>query len=779
MTGCRTYLRILLPCLNSVTLTALSSRSSIASCLVNGTILFWVASASATVIQSVSHAPGTVGRYEKLEITFGLSTVYNNPFDPDQVDARVRFTSPTGKIQTVVAFWIGSVYPTQPTPEWKARFAPSEQGAYSYTILVTDAQGQVSAGPYGFAAGASTRKGFVRSDPLHPNGMRHETGEAYHPIGHNVAWPEGGGVNDYIRWFDKFRANGCNTGRIWMTPYVGQGLEWYDDGRGEYHGVGRYSMSNAARIDQIVAAAEARGIHLMMCTFSFNELSLSDFSNWGANPYRDIFGGPINTPTQFFTNAQCRASIKKLLRYVVARWGYSTSVLCWQLFNEFDAITRNDFETPGAWHSEMAAHIKSLDPFGHPVTSSMTNQNAGGLRSPTFWQRPELDWIVEHRYHEDVPAAHLRLSDAGVLLRKPTLLGEAGTSPSNFGDPSGNHMRRIAWASSLRLSGSLYWWWQSIDAVNSYANYKPLAAFIDGEDWCAYGALLTDFTTSGGPPGTTCYGMQSPQRAYVFIMAPSNSPSVSGLVLRNVRLLSGNYRVEVWRTSGFQGMQSSFHVTATDHKVDVSVPNFANDTALKILPLAVEPTVTPISPAPTGSPTATPPFAQAVLLSQHKPAFASSVYGAGYGPEKANDGIANNTNSRWISSWEEPHWWYVDLQAVYALNRAVLYSELAAGGTAGFNVSGFNIRASPTGAGSLYNWDVIGSFDDPCGTPYPSYTALSTHVSGNYRYVCIEVTRNDGNCGAIVRVAEVQVFGNTPGPTATPTPAVKALIGAY
>lgn len=714
-----------------------------------------------------------VGLYEKFEITFALSTLYSNPFDPDEVDARVEFNAPSGEKRTVVAFWSGNPFPTSPAADWRARFAPLEAGVHQYTIIVDDAFGHSEAGPFTFTAVPSTRKGFVGLDPYHRNTLRFSNGEPFHPFGHNLAWQIPLGTSDYVRWLNRFQENGLNWSRIWMNPYSGQGLEWRaDDPSGLYHGIGRYSQTVSQIFDEVLRLAEERDVHFQMCIFSFNELTTGGSSNWEYNPYNAVNGGPLADPRDFFTNEFCRTSIKKLLRYIVARWGYSTSVMCWEFFNEFNIVTRTDFITPGEWHSEMAIYVKSVDPFEHPVTTSLTNQLSGGLWSETFWQRPELDIIEEHRYDPDYPASHIRLADDGTLLGKPCLLGEVGTDPGAWQDPTGDIMRQLVWASALRLSGAMYWWWPEIDGWNYYSRYRPAIVFTAGEDWGAYGLALADFVTTGGPAGMETYGIQSPHRAYIWVRVPEGN-FVSGLRLGGILLEEGEYDVEFWGTAGTGGILSTSRVSTSNNQLEVNVPNFTGDIAMKVLPLTPEPTVTPLGTPRTPTPIQT--CSNGVLISRNKPAYADSVFGPGFEPGKANDGITNSEDSRWVSAESGKHWWYVDLGKDYVLSRVDVYGEQSAGQGTVFNLSGYRIRASGTGAGGILNWDVIGEFDDPCGAPYPSYDPNSTAVAGMYRFVGIEITKNDGVCGPYARVLEVEVFGCEVTPTPTPLPSKPSL----
>ena len=75
------------------------------------------------------------------------------------------------------------------------------------------------------------------------------------------------------------------------------------------------------------------------------------------------------------------------LRYIVARWGYSPAIGMWEFFNEIDNIQFRDAKNPipaeeiVAWHARMARYLKSIDPYGHPVTTSISHRDLEGLNS--------------------------------------------------------------------------------------------------------------------------------------------------------------------------------------------------------------------------------------------------------------------------------------------------------------------------------------------------------------------------------------------------------------
>ena len=96
-------------------------------------------------ITSVSPNASTIGQYEKLELTVGLSsTNYTNPYDftvsSGGAVLRATFTSPTGMVKIVDGFYLqqyavanitnGSLSTTGAT-SWRVRFTPNETGLWS------------------------------------------------------------------------------------------------------------------------------------------------------------------------------------------------------------------------------------------------------------------------------------------------------------------------------------------------------------------------------------------------------------------------------------------------------------------------------------------------------------------------------------------------------------------------------------------------------------------------------------------------------------------------
>ncbi|MEU3726862.1 discoidin domain-containing protein [Streptomyces sp. NPDC031705] len=149
---------------------------------------------------------------------------------------------------------------------------------------------------------------------------------------------------------------------------------------------------------------------------------------------------------------------------------------------------------------------------------------------------------------------------------------------------------------------------------------------------------------------------------------------------------------------------------------------------------------------------APPARAAEALLSQGKPATASSQEGEGYAASAAVDG--NLTGTRWASQWSDPQWLQVDLGKKSDLSRVVLTWEGAYG-------KSYQIQASDNGT----DWRTLKSVTGGDGG------TDEIAVSGSGRYVRMLGTERSGGYG--YSLWEFQVYGSTDGTPSPGTGAVK------
>ncbi|MHC3452701.1 discoidin domain-containing protein [Streptomyces prasinus] len=140
--------------------------------------------------------------------------------------------------------------------------------------------------------------------------------------------------------------------------------------------------------------------------------------------------------------------------------------------------------------------------------------------------------------------------------------------------------------------------------------------------------------------------------------------------------------------------------------------------------------------------TAPPAQAAETLLSQGRPATASSQEGDGYAASAAVDG--DLTGTRWSSRWSDPQWIQVDLGQRSDLSRTVLTWESAYG-------KDYRIQASDNGT----DWRTLKTVTGGDGG------TDEVAVSGSGRYVRMLGTERSGDYG--YSLWEFQVYGTTDG----------------
>ncbi|MFI6318109.1 discoidin domain-containing protein [Nonomuraea sp. NPDC050556] len=140
---------------------------------------------------------------------------------------------------------------------------------------------------------------------------------------------------------------------------------------------------------------------------------------------------------------------------------------------------------------------------------------------------------------------------------------------------------------------------------------------------------------------------------------------------------------------------------------------------------------------------ASPAQAAETLLSQGKPATASSTESSSYGAANAVDGSAT---TRWASAeGSDPQWLRVDLGATYTISRVSLSWEAAYG-------KAYQIQVSPDGT----TWTTIASTTTGDGG-----TDELTGLTGSGRYVRMNGTARGTSYG--YSLFEMQVYGDTGG----------------
>ncbi|MCD6351403.1 MAG: cellulase family glycosylhydrolase, partial [Armatimonadetes bacterium] len=302
------------------------------------------------------------------------------------------------------------------------------------------------------------------------------TGETLFPIGHNLPTYYVARYRPDVE-LAKMHAGGENYNRWWMYSRE-LGLEWE-------HALGWYRQMSAWRMDFLLRLAERLGFWYMLCLDTHQDFRGSKpWEGWPRNPYNAAMGGPCERPADFFTNPKAKAYYRKRLRYLVARYGWSTRVLCWEFGNEFEGWPGTPPEDLLAWHREMSDYLRRIDPYHHLITTSFWTPSG----RDEIWSLPNLDIVQTHHYaNSRVDMAQMVAADSRAKYehyRKPHIYGEVGLDSRlrlENDDPKGYYLHNVIWAGLMSGAAStpMSWWHESyIDKYGLYGVYRGLAEFV-------------------------------------------------------------------------------------------------------------------------------------------------------------------------------------------------------------------------------------------------------------------------------------------------------------
>ncbi len=525
------------------------ARSALLASLVLGMALRVASSAAELVVKA---APNTqrLMPYQVFELTFQHEGQYHDPTWDVTID--VTFTAPNGKKATVGGFFYGSskpqkpivkgsgakrneptLWPCDPADLWKARFAPAELGRWTFAYEFRNARGERATGGGSFEVvrGRVPPKGFVRISPDNPFRFVFDDGTPYVPIGFQDGIFDGnhnGSAMDSMAMEGPFR-----TDHLDKRPVTPPGAMFV-----------RGPSMNPQNADVKFGRASRAGFNLWR--FSPNNFSIKVFASpedenhatldhvrweqarmvdemlqmtrkYGMRNFYGIFGyTPVCNDRP--GDAAGMAKVRRALKYSVDRW--AAYVDFWEFLNEQKA--------DAAWYAQMVPYLKSIDPYGHPISTS--------------WERPELPGIeinAPHWYGNEDERSSDQVTVGHVTSQKrhgkPVVYGEQGNSRGRedlsgrgiggVWDPgSARRMRVRSWTALFHEAAFIFW-------ETSYAKDGHFMNLWIGPEERQYVRVLQDFASRldrgvkmttialEGPQAdeTRAYGLRSDQCAAVYL----------------------------------------------------------------------------------------------------------------------------------------------------------------------------------------------------------------------------------------------------------------------
>lgn len=519
-----------------------------ASCTTPSNTLFEISSSPLCDISILNCNNGTVGLNDKIEIGLRpsntiLTAVNNflnqtsgpqlNPYNPDHstsnyVDVVCHFYTPTRSFDSYGFYMrdymeninddklveVPNDYP------FRIRIAPDEIGLWHLKIEIFTAIGNES---YSFSACSNTynnilkfnvianpsNKGYLEIG-LHNSYLRFSNPyhESFFATAFNVAhtydlsgsWSPVPKLSTFIQhrnFFNQAADYGANFIRV--SLYAGSfGIEW--ENLGVYdsylsYGLPRNRQENAWELDRIVDLAENKNVFLYLEGISGSfTTDPSIYYNWSIHPYSGI--PSVLNLLDVFTDPTVKNYLERKLRYINARWGYSTHIGALEIANEIDVnpgYNSNSFSAIiDNYFLQSAHYLKDILNVKQLLSVSYANEPNHNM----MFTSPKLDICDVHAYGQDKRVNFEKRYDIIDHLRtfnKPCIIGEMGfltSDPNNGVDEyegcSDASFHNAIWSTAFMGSfgcGANWWWFNAISTNNYDRNFIELLTFMNTIDF--------------------------------------------------------------------------------------------------------------------------------------------------------------------------------------------------------------------------------------------------------------------------------------------------------
>lgn len=411
-------------------------------------------------------------------------------------------------------YWGWNELPT--THNMRFRFAPPLEGGWDVTISVSLQDGSsFNYCPFVLNVTPNTENdGYVKV--ASNKRVLERNGELFFPVGQDLHWPPD--HNDATHKYGYFtgaygtepvnslshnefesdmvelKTRGVNSFRMLLSP---SSLDI------EFEKVGDYTdrLNYGWEIDNIIEKAEELDLYIhfnMLVHYGLERNSTnyclgwdwsSDYVAYGAPVhlghygYRDFFVAD-DTPELFLSDPTCIKYYQQKIRYLIARYGYSTHIYMLELLSEINNVgNKSEIFGPGQhdtyfsaytmdsqqparvanWHDIMSKYIKNeLGHKEHLVCASYAGYgHADGANGDYTYSIPEIDVVSWNNYSDLINKFHVygpdRVTPIQALYDKPIFWSETGPIDPNWCD-NGASYRKEAWMTAFTgIAGFNFW----------------------------------------------------------------------------------------------------------------------------------------------------------------------------------------------------------------------------------------------------------------------------------------------------------------------------------
>lgn len=523
-------------------------------------------------------------QFSKFELdidhnSLAYSTLINskNAFKKEEIVLKALIYDPNGKLYEINGFYYSHYdivndslqhhphWPYLPHQKitstsldlWKIRFTPELIGTYYYYVSFyfpnEDLTYNVTSGQFLCTSNPNQQESFIRLNNNNNDFIYSADQSVFIPIGVNIYhYPYWNGeikpkVNFYELYFDKLSENGCNLVRMTcdfrgaLSLATVKGCNYYLD---------RYDMSDAFVLDKILELAEIYNMKIHLRLFGHENFTETNaWEHWNTyNIYSQMPGctvnphGVCNAKEDFFTSNIAKAHQNNYLRYIIDRWGYSTSIAAWEIFAEADGPVPNNLNILVDWHEEKINVIRNYDEYERPITTSFAAAVYNSTNIAYQQILSQIDYIQLHRYTNQFnnPQTDFRkiLFNEIQYFRneynKPVLLTESGNYDISLNayenlDKHGFAFHQSLWSNIFHgVSGPYHdWIWYAF--INRSSSTHEATGYMHRLK--ALSKFLSNFSSLGGN-NQSCYKIDplNNDNLSVYYLKDNSSQKIFGWV---------------------------------------------------------------------------------------------------------------------------------------------------------------------------------------------------------------------------------------------------------
>jgi hypothetical protein len=283
-----------------------------------------------------------------------------------------EFTAPSGKKIVVPGFYDGDA-------KWRLRFAPSEEGTWSYLLRGENVEilerGTLHCSkPLGH--------GFIRTNQANPYTFAHADGTPFFPMGDTCyGLFDDSPITPALReaYLKARRAQGFNFVRMSVghseARAAAEHTYWAWGGTPEKPDLTRFNPAFFQAFDELMYQLRGHSMNVELLVLNFYRRPFTDTAEWTA------------------------AVERQWLRYLIARYGAFDHIFLWTIANEYethpDGTYRLDFPDDVEWARATARFIKANDVYRHlvsvhPVVSASRLGDSPGAPFDPPWRIGEF-----------------------------------------------------------------------------------------------------------------------------------------------------------------------------------------------------------------------------------------------------------------------------------------------------------------------------------------------------------------------------------------------------